>query len=90
VSKRRLSVRVRKHGARVKCSSMDGFGLPKPVFRKCFCGGGKCVDPCSHFCGVYPYLVDPVDPDDIGEVWERERVIVPACARYVAFERELV
>jgi hypothetical protein len=69
---------------------MDSLGLPKPVFRKCFYDGEKCVDPCSTFCGVYPYPVDPVDPDDIGEVWERERVVVPACARLLAFERKLI
>lgn len=58
--------------------------LPKPkVARRCPFDGKCCVDPNSWFCEESPFPVDPVDPDDIGSVWKRERVFVPACARCI-------
>ena len=64
-------------------SFLDSLGLPKAVHRVCHVDGLPCVDPCSRFCGSYPFPVDPVDPHGEGSFCERGRVIVPACARCI-------
>lgn len=72
-----------------KRSFLESLGLPIAVKRKCKVDDHElCVDPCSLFCGEYPYLVDPVDPDKTYDgrfIQCRELVIVPACVRLLWF-----
>jgi hypothetical protein len=89
--KKRFSDFVRED-KKFELSFLESLGLPKAEKRICKFYGEDCVDPCSRFCGSYPFPVDPVDPDlahtgfrrKYGEhvvvaVFEREHVIIPAC-----------